>query len=306
MNMPLPAKTTVTTKRFRPFRSAVIRGLGVLIPPLLTVVILVWVINTTWVYLLEPVNAGVREAIVWTLSDNIRDGLRISDEKQRIAVVDGVAYHECADHRFVPRAVYEKVLAHVDTEPMPQTARGVYERYVELSYLRPQFSIPCFMAVFILLVYLLGKFIAAGIGGFIVHHFEVAIERLPLVRNVYKATKQVSDFFFSERQIQFSRVVAVEYPRPGMWSLAFVTSDGLSDIRTAANEAVLGVFIPSSPMPLSGYALVMLKREAVDLDITVEEAIQYLVSCGLVMPHKDVLRLKSGEKQPAVEAGEPA
>jgi uncharacterized membrane protein len=91
-----------------------------------------------------------------------------------------------------------------------------------------------------------------------------------------------------------------------MWSIAFVTSEGLSDIRAAANDAVLGVFIPSSPMPVSGYALTVLKREAVDLNITIEEAIQYLVSCGLVMPQKDLLRLKATEKVPAIEAAPPA
>ena len=122
------------------------------------------------------------------------------------------------------------------------------------------------------------------------------------MRSVYKATKQVSDFFFSEKQIQFTRVVAVEYPRPGMWSLAFVTSEGLSDIRAAANEPVLGIFIPSSPMPLSGYSLIVLKREVVDLTMSIEEAIQYLVSCGLVMPQKDLQRLMKSGERPAVEA----
>jgi uncharacterized membrane protein len=96
--------------------------------------------------------------------------------------------------------------------------------------------------------------------------------------------------------------VAIEYPRLGMWSIAFVTSDGLGDIRAAANDAVLGVFIPSSPVPMSGYALTVLKREAVDLNITIEEAIQYLVSCGLVMPLKDLQRLKATETIPAIEA----
>ena len=206
------------------------------------------------------------------------------------------------DGRFVPLSFYEKVQGSSDGEPLPRTAKGVLQRYVELSYLQPHYAIPGILVVFILLVYLLGKFMAAGIGSFIVRRFDMAIQRLPLVRSVYKATKQVSDFFFSEREIQFSRVVAVEYPRPGMWSLAFVTSEGLSDIRAAANEPVLGVFIPSSPMPLSGYSLVVLKRDVVDLTINIEEAIQYLVSCGLVMPQKDLQRLKKEEKQPAIEA----
>ncbi len=297
-----PDPQVVDVKKAHPFRSAVIRGLGVLTPPLLTVVILLWVINTTREYLLVPVNTGVREAIVWCLKGEIRDGLTITDENQRIAIEDGKPYKQLDSGQFVPLSVYERVQKKTDSGSIPHTANEMYERYVDVTFLQPHYAIPCFLAVFILLVYILGKFMAAGIGGFLADRFDLAIQRLPLVRSVYKAVKQVCDFFFSEKQIQFKRVVAVEFPRPGMWSIAFVTSDGLGDIRAAANDAVLGVFIPSSPMPVSGYALTVLKREAVDLNITVEEAIQYLVSCGLVMPQKDLQRLKATEKIAAIEA----
>jgi uncharacterized membrane protein len=291
--MPPPESRVVDSKKIHPFRSAVIRGLGVITPPLLTIVILLWVINTTRIYVLEPVNLGVREALVWCLRGEIRDGLAISDTTRRTAVVDGVPYQELMDGHFVPLSVYDRVQNVSDSDTIPHTAKGVYQRYVEVTFLQPQYAIPCFLAIFILVVYLLGKFMAAGIGGFLGDRFDVIIQRLPFVRSVYKAVKQVTNFFFSEKQIQFTRVVAVEFPRSGMWSIAFVTSEGLGDIRAAANDAVLGVFIPSSPMPVSGYSLTVLKREAVDLNITIEEAIQYLVSCGLVMPQKDLERLKA-------------
>ncbi len=296
----------VNLKKVHPFRSALLRGLGVLTPPLFTVVILLWVINSTRIYLLEPVNIGVREAVVWCMSGQIREGLTVTDQASRTALVDGIPYQEVGDGRFVPLSVYERVQNHTESELMPHTAKGIYQRYVEVTYLQPQYAIPCFFAIFILLVYLLGKLMAAGIGGYFGDRFDLAIQRLPLVRSVYKAVKQVSDFFFSEKQIQFKRVVAVEFPRPGMWSIAFVTSDGLSDIRAAANDAVLGVFIPSSPMPVSGYALTVLKREAVDLNITIEEAIQYLVTCGLVLPQKDLQRLKAAETPLAAALTMPA
>jgi uncharacterized membrane protein len=302
--MAVPETQVFNPKHAHPFRSAVLRGIGVLLPPLLTVVILVWIINTTRQYLLEPLNTGVREAIVWCLRGEIREGLPIVDGTKRIAKVGDIPYQEVTDGRFVPLSVYERVQR--DSEPIPSTAKGIYDRYVELTYLQPQYAIPCFLAVFILLVYFLGKFMAAGIGGFLVYRFELAIQRLPLVRSVYKAVKQVSDFFFSEKQIQFTRVVAVEFPRPGMWSIAFVTSDGLGGIRAAAQEPILGVFIPSSPLPMSGYSLTVLKRDAIDLNISIEEAIQYLVSCGLVMPQKDLLRMKAAGSVPAVGTAGPA
>ena len=146
-----------------------------------------------------------------------------------------------------------------------------------------------------MLVYLLGKFMAAGIGGFFWAGIENTIHRLPLVRSVYSAVKQVSDFFLNERQVQFTRVVAVEFPRRDMWIVAFVTSDGLSDVGAAANEPVIGIFIPSSPMPMTGYAMTVLRREVIDLSLTVDQANQYLVSCGLVIPPQNLDRLRASE-----------
>jgi uncharacterized membrane protein len=102
----------------------------------------------------------------------------------------------------------------------------------------------------------------------------------------------VTDFFLSQRQLQFTRVVAVEYPRQGMWSLAFVTSEGLSDVRASVNEPTLGIFIPTSPMPMTGYALTVAKREVLDLNMSIDQAIQFIVSCGLVIPPADVQRLR--------------
>ena len=184
---------------------------------------------------------------------------------------------------------------------MPASAKDVYRRYVVLTYLRPYTAIPFFLALFILLLYLLGKFMAIGIGRFFWGLFEQAIHRLPLVRSVYSAVKQVTDFFFRDQPSQFRRVVAVEYPRVGMWSVAFVTSDGFQDIRDSVGEPVVGLFIPTSPMPMNGYALTVRQSEVVDLRMTIDEAIQFIVSCGLVIPTQDLKRLQGdrGHAPPA-------
>jgi uncharacterized membrane protein len=279
-------------KAIGPFRKAVIRGLGILFPPLLTVIIFLWVINTTWQYVIDPVNTMARQTLV-RLKGDIREDLPLLEPGGRTAVVEGQVYYRLDDDTFVPIEVYELVRKNPASEGLPQSGRAVYGRYVDLQYLRPHYAIPCFLAIFVLLLYILGKFMAAGIGGLFWNRFEGGIHRLPLVRNVYSAVKQVTDFFFSEQQIQFKRVVAVEYPRHGMWSMAFVTSDGLADVRIATNEPVLGVFIPTSPMPMSGYALTVLRREVVDLSMTVDQALQFIVSCGLVIPPQDVERMKT-------------
>jgi uncharacterized membrane protein len=89
---------------------------------------------------------------------------------------------------------------------------------------------------------------------------------------------------FSEQELEYTRVVAIEYPRKGVWALAFVTGEGLIDVTAAANEPTLTVLIPTSPMPFTGFTIIIKRSEAVDLNLTMEQALQFLVSCGVVAP----------------------
>jgi uncharacterized membrane protein len=173
-------------------------------------------------------------------------------------------------------------------DPPPETAKGYYRRYVDLKYLQPIPTVLLFLALFVLLLYLLGKFMAAGIGRVFVGLFERGIHRLPLVRNVYSSVKQVSDFLFTEREIEYTRVIAVEYPRKGIWSLGLVTGESMADIRSAANEPVLSVLIPTSPMPVTGYTVTVRKSETIDLNVTIEQAFQFIISCGVVVPPREL------------------
>jgi uncharacterized membrane protein len=126
-----------------------------------------------------------------------------------------------------------------------------------------------------------------------VYRFERGIHRLPLVRNVYSSVKQVSDFLFTEPEIEYTRVVAVEYPRKGIWSLGLVTGESMLDIRAAANEPILSVLMPTSPMPVTGFTVTIRKSETVDLNITIEQAFQFIVSCGVVVPPQQLQQMLS-------------
>jgi uncharacterized membrane protein len=131
------------------------------------------------------------------------------------------------------------------------------------------------------------------------------INRLPVIRNVYSSVKQVTDFIFSERQIGFSRVVAIEYPRQGIWAIAFVTGEGMLDVRAAANEPMLSVLVPTSPIPGTGFTVIVRKCEVLDLNMTVDQAIQYLVSCGVVVPFAQQSREGSGYRLGTEVAADP-
>ena len=125
---------------------------------------------------------------------------------------------------------------------------------------------------------------AAGVGRILWRTLESIIHRLPIISNVYSAVKQVTDFAFSENEVQFNRVVALEYPRRGIWSMGFVTGESFLAIKNAAGEPMLSVLMPTSPMPATGFTISVPKSETIDLDITIDQAIQFCVSCGVVVP----------------------
>lgn len=284
-------------KRLGPFRRAVLRGLGILLPPLLTIVILLWVAHTVSLYVLDPMERATRSVMLQ--SADIRTPDEATDAATSKVSLNGTSYplsangkieiagkeyRRTADGHFIPEHVYHYVQHHIGKESMPADAHGIYTWYIDHYWLPRRYVVPLFLCIFLLVLYLLGKFMAAGVGRFFFSRVERLIHRLPLVSNVYSSIKQVTDFIFSEREMQYTRVVAIEYPRRGIWTLAFVTGEGMTDIRAATDEPVVSAFVPHSPMPFTGFAVTVKKSETVDLNISVDQAIQWVVSCGVVIP----------------------
>jgi len=276
-----------------PFRRAVLRGLAVLLPPLLTIVIFLWVWNTVTNYLLAPMESGARRLLVSHYQKSILPADQIPKGKVNRepdngvvgrATLGGIGYQQTDDGRFVLAEDYDYLRGQLRFAPPTETANEFYRVFVEQKFLQWYIVIPFFLSVFLLMLYLLGKFLAAGVGRFFWMQFERVINRLPVIRNVYSSVKQVTDFMFSEREIEYTRVVAVEYPRKGVWTVAMVTGESLLDIRSAANEPVMSVLIPTSPMPFTGFTVTVKKSETIDLNITIDQAFQFIVSCGVVAP----------------------
>jgi uncharacterized membrane protein len=277
-----PSKLTLG---LRPFRTAVLRGLGVVAPPLLTLVILVWMIRTVDYYILEPVLDTTADLLVHKLAD-IRTQLpdaRPTDDPTVFTSGDA-EYKLLESGQYIPLSVYATVVQHTSSNVLPTNGQAAYQRYVEVTYLRPWIVGPVFLIVFIALMYLLGTLFAAGLGRAFWNWVEHGVGRLPVVRAVYSSTKQVTNYVFSDRELEFTRVVAVEYPCRGVWSLAFVTNEGMIDVQKAAGEPVLTILLPTSPVPVSGYTMLVPKSEVLDVDMTVEQAVEYIVSCGVVLP----------------------
>ena len=279
-----------------PFQRAILRGLAVLLPPLFTILIFIWVINMTNTYMLAPVTDGVRELAVMVESNILEEQDLPADQRGKTKPVVGKEpFQKLGDDKFIPQSVYKVVQEDVRSTggEQPKTAKDFYRRWVDLTILRWYFIIPFFLALLTLLLYLLGKFMAARIGRYFGSHFERGIHRLPVVRTVYSSVKQVSDFLFTEREIEYTRVVAVQYPRKGIFSLGFVTGESMAQLREAAGEPVLSVLMATSPMPLTGFTVTVRKSETVDLNITIDQAFQFIVSCGVVIPPQQLQQMQS-------------
>lgn len=138
----------------------------------------------------------------------------------------------------------------------------------------------------ILLVYVVGLLVGNLIGRTIWRLAEMAVMRVPLVRAIYPAVKQVTDFVLAERKAQFegSRVVAVQREARNVWSIGLVTASGLRPLNDAVGQDMVTVFIPSTPTSFSGYVVVVPREAVVELPLKVEEAMRLLVSGGVITP----------------------
>ncbi|MCH2183238.1 MAG: DUF502 domain-containing protein [Mariniblastus sp.] len=257
----------------------------------------IWVWGIINSYIVKPVDSALVSATVWLHHSDIRSN---DDIQSEIAESQGkIKIKQVADHQvvqandgvtlarigkqWIPYTVVETVEGSPGN-PVFSTPYEYYERYVRLRYLKPRLVVPATIAVFVSALYLLGKFLTVGIGRFIWHQAEYLITQIPIIRNVYSSVKQITDFAFNETEFEYTRVVAVEYPRRGIWSMGFVTGEGLHDVKTAADQPILTVLMPTSPMPATGFTISVPKSETVDLDITIDQAIQFCVSCGVVVP----------------------
>ena len=140
------------------------------------------------------------------------------------------------------------------------------------------------LAAVLLLVFGTGVLVANFIGERLVRWWELLLARIPIVRTIYSSVKQVSDTVLSPNGQAFRKAVLVQYPREGSWTIAFLTgAPGPGVIEHLPGEYV-SVYVPTTPNPTSGFFLLMPKSEVVELDMSVDAALKYIVSMGVVAP----------------------
>ena len=160
-------------------------------------------------------------------------------------------------------------------------------RYNPENYLPGDFTIPG-LGVLIAVVMLtaLGALAANIFGRTLISVGERVVNRVPLVRNVYGALKQIVETVFSGNANSFKEVVLVQYPMEGLYVVAFVSAEGRGSMRTHIGEDVVGLFVPTTPNPTSGFLLYTKRSNTIPIDMSVEEAAKLIISFGMVSPDK--------------------
>lgn len=113
---------------------------------------------------------------------------------------------------------------------------------------------------------------------------ESILDRIPLVRSIYSATKQMIEAVVSTNSQAFRKVVLVEYPRKGLWSVAFQTGGATSEITKKTESEMVSIFIPTTPNPTSGFLMMVAKDDIIELEMSVDNALKFIISLGVMQP----------------------
>ena len=147
------------------------------------------------------------------------------------------------------------------------------------------FSIPGVGALLTLGMILMTGLLAANfIGQKLVGWWDKLLSRIPVVNSVYKSVKQVSDTLFAPNGNAFRKALLVQYPRQNSWTIAFLTGAPGGDIKNHLEGEYVSVYVPTTPNPTSGFFLMMPSKDVVELEMTVDEALKYIISMGVVAP----------------------
>lgn len=148
------------------------------------------------------------------------------------------------------------------------------------------FHIPVLGTILTLLIVLVTGLLTRNfIGDYVLDKWEAVLRRIPMVNSIYSSVKQVSDTLFSSSGNAFRKAVLVPYPHPRAWTIAFLTGAPGGDVKNhLTDEQYISVYVPTTPNPTSGFFLMFHKDDVIELDMSVDAALKYIVSMGVVSP----------------------
>ena len=136
----------------------------------------------------------------------------------------------------------------------------------------------------IVIVFLTGLLATNLVGAKLVHLWHEILHRIPVVNSIYSSVKSISDTLFSSSGQAFRKALLVQWPHQGMWTIAFLTGRPGGDLAVHLSGDFVSVYVPTTPNPTGGYFVVVARKDVIELDMTVDEALKYVISMGVVPP----------------------
>jgi len=257
----------------RRFKGYFLHGLAVILPTILTIWVFVWGYSFIQNNISKHLNRGLVHIIAY-----------FGNERVEISDSDVSEYLLEAKPELKKNA--EELSIHIKREDIRRKVRiQKLKSDLAKTWVDGPGSIAGFLAA-VVGVFILGALLASYVGRNLWSTVERFIMNTPVLKNVFPYVKQVTDFFLTneEQKKLFSRVVAVEYPRKGIWSVGFVTGSGLEKVVQSVKREFLTVIIPTSPTPFTGFVITVQKKQTIDLDMTVEQALRFIISGGVITP----------------------
>lgn len=268
-----------------------LRGLVALLPAVLTIFVIVTIFQFASNYVTGPIN----KVIYWGIEHNTlgwraldRMGIDPYSEDYLDTSVLPLELKEIGDRDGYRSENFRNQLALHRTEREGVFFRNLKDLGVHAGNLRDavQSKVHPMYAVILslLIIFWSGWLVSGFFGRGLVTGLDKALSSIPGVRAVYPYSKQLVEFFFAERQLEFDTVVAIPYPSKGLWSLGFVTGPAVKTAREKTDLDLVFVFVPSSPMPMTGYTIMVEAHRLIPLPITVDEALRITITGGVVVP----------------------
>ena len=252
---------------FKNFRMYFFRGMAALLPTILTI----WIFVQFYIFIQANISAHINRGVVRVLVVMFDWYPAVTEEQRRSYVVT----HE--PELQGDSAAIEKRMADDDV------IRGTRLQVAQKYWVEGPGQITGFILALVG-VCIIGALLASVVGKTLWRIIENALMNTPLVKKVYPYIKQITDFVLAKKELSFTKVVAVQYPRSGMWSVGLVTGSGLKRITGSSQKEFLTVFVPTSPTPFTGYVIMTPKEETIELEMTIEEALRFTVSGGVITP----------------------
>lgn len=292
------------------FKRFFFRGLTALLPTILTIALLVWayhfidrniarhltnVLITAYAATGDPtflLGDAEEDALIHGTPINEWDGRgRRLTEEYKIITLDILA----EDREMLPPEGQATSADQIDQRDWDRAQRARRRALWQVAFVKWKLHLVGFLLA-VVIVYFMGFFLASLAGKATWRLVERLLRRTPLIRAVYPNIKQVTDFLLADRTLDFSGVVAVEYPRQGIWSLGLRTGSPMKKIQNNVEDELVTIFIPSSPTPITGYCITVPVKDTIDLDMTIDEALRYTISAGVIKPGAVLPQPKSEEQ----------